>query len=167
MTKCRNAITGYSILLLFYKALLEESLQAINPLKLQVSRGETRFMMFFPSKYMKIIFLGQCICFTLNEFAASKVFNIRFQLQTFFISWNYQHNWQISWMKTLSTCSFQVAIVQNLLNTRFYIFHQVITYLQLVHLQIYMNCLPVTNYRWCVAAAIPKWIWSWTFIQRF
>ncbi len=35
---CRNTITQFSVWLLFYKGLLEESLAAINLLKLQVSR---------------------------------------------------------------------------------------------------------------------------------
>lgn len=55
ITTCRHTISQFSVRLLFYKDLLEESLRAINQLKLQVSRKDIRFMFFFPP-YIKCAF---------------------------------------------------------------------------------------------------------------
>lgn len=56
ITTCRHTITLYSVWLLFYKGLLEESLRAINQLKLQVSSRDIRFMFFSPIYCIKYIY---------------------------------------------------------------------------------------------------------------
>lgn len=48
ITTYRNTITLYSVCLLFYKGQQEESLRAINQLKLQVSRRDVLIYDFFP-----------------------------------------------------------------------------------------------------------------------